>query len=417
MLPSNVSLKKTIGDGFVGITFDNEKLTIHYPESYALDSESDSIRQDLYALIRSLRLSKSLEKNTINSTGKYANGCDLPWDSFRWLIKDYCNNGLIDSTSKIYRWNQAGKINWKRTYSKPPLLSNKSLVYLDTVHETKIEVNTDVVMAHRIALKKSIDCLGWLYGIDSKFLGKVPYNKINKYVHAIKTELKHSFNDRRISLLNRILDVLRNGDAGRRSENFTYGVSSYHYVYERMIDSLFSTVSDNEKFNPYATWHLKYPQIDNIRASSLRPDTIMIIGRVAYIIDSKYYRFGVTANPEDLPDTSSIEKQITYAEHLETFFSDDIDRIYNIFIIPYDKYNNRFGLHNDLEYVGYSAGGWIVTPEGRESTYQHIYTMLIDFRSVLREWGERSNNRWKDKLMRIVLEIADDSIILDNCES
>lgn len=36
-----------------------------------------------------------------------------------------------------------------------------------------------------------------------------------------------------------------------------------------------------------------------------------------FVLDSKYYRYGETKNPNHLPDSSSVVKQIAYAQYIE----------------------------------------------------------------------------------------------------
>ena len=50
--------------------------------------------------------------------------------------------------------------------------------------------------------------------------------------------------------------------------------------------------------------------------SKLKPDSVMITNDHIYILDAKYYKYGQTKNPKDLPKSASINKQITYGEYV-----------------------------------------------------------------------------------------------------
>ena len=98
-----------------------------------------------------------------------------------------------------------------------------------------------------------------------------------------------------------------------------------------------------------------------------------------YIIDAKYYQYGYNLNPQSLPETTSIQKQITYAEEIEKNFKGKTDtiinNIYNIFILPYSS--NAY-----LDYIGYAFSSW---NDLEEKTYHKIYTFLVDLRSLVNE--------------------------------
>ena len=93
-----------------------------------------------------------------------------------------------------------------------------------------------------------------------------------------------------------MLKVLTGVDDSDRTREIVYGVDKYHYVYERMVDYLFSNVTDITKYNPNAQWYLKKNNFTPTDASSLRPDTIRLVPtaestagnkKVAYVLDAK----------------------------------------------------------------------------------------------------------------------------------
>ena len=58
-----------------------------------------------------------------------------------------------------------------------------------------------------------------------------------------------------------------------------------------------------------------------------------------YILDAKYYKYGATKNPFDLPESASINKQITYGEYIDAQadLKNPDSVIYNAFLMPFDK--------------------------------------------------------------------------------
>ena len=59
------------------------------------------------------------------------------------------------------------------------------------------------------------------------------------------------------------------------SREMVYGVDSYDYVFEKMVDSMFSNVGNVGDFYPKADWYLVLlPK--PVPSSSLRPDTVIV---------------------------------------------------------------------------------------------------------------------------------------------
>jgi hypothetical protein len=110
-----------------------------------------------------------------------------------------------------------------------------------------------------------------------------------------------------------------------------------------------------------------------------------------YILDAKFYRFGFTGDEGDLPETTSIQKQITYGDYIKqnvTKFK--VENIYNAFLVPYDKEKNKFGFDSieDIRYVGFAKSTW------KDNTHDHeyIHTFLIDLKHVVKTWNKLNHS-------------------------
>lgn len=136
-------------------------------------------------------------------------------------------------------------------------------------------------------------------------------------------------------------------------------------------------------------------------ASALRPDTILLKDDAAYILDSKFYRFGFTADEADLPETTSIQKQITYGDYLLELQEKKkigINRVYNAFIMPYDKFNNKLNLSQNIEYIGYAKTEW----KDNKEQHQFVYSFLVDLHHVVAIWNEYNHT---DDINTLISEI------------
>lgn len=344
-------------NSFVGLRIRNDEIHFYYPESYNLSDVSDkkSFRNDIINIIRTISLAKS--KTTTNNT--YNNGFTFSEQfaimSYLWIIRDYISNGYYRNSEKIYRTNEKGKINWKKTLETNPIVSNGNIIYNNVVFEVHNDCDDIITEAHKWCVFDSVRKIGWLFGINEKsvFVPQVPESVIKKYVRAIKTELMRTFDDVKKIRLRHMLKVIIGVDDSDRTKEIVYGVDKYHYVYERMVDYVFSNVSDITKYNPNAIWYLKKNNYKPSEASSLRPDTIRLQPikesvkneKFAYVLDAKYYRFGTTGKVSDLPTTTSIQKQITYGDNIICNLQqkENIQGVYNAFILPYNKNSNGFG--------------------------------------------------------------------------
>jgi len=85
------------------------------------------------------------------------------------------------------------------------------------------------------------------------------------------------------------------------------------------------------------------------------------------------------APPDDLPDASSINKQITYGEYLEKHKNINADSLFNAFVMPYNQADNPFGLRAVMENIGEATGDW----RHNQKYYERIQGILIDTRYLM----------------------------------
>ena len=105
----------------------------------------------------------------------------------------------------------------------------------------------------------------------------------------------------------------------------------------------------------------------------------MIDGDKCYILDAKYYKYGITGLLKDLPDGSSILKQIAYGDYVRE--KQMFGNIFNAFIMPFNKENHKFGTSKDiLINVGEATGDW---RGNSNEKYEHIQGIVMDTRFML----------------------------------
>ena len=378
-------------DSFVGIKIRNDRIDFYYPETYNFDDSSiENSRKDVLAILQSISIAKTHSDSKIKIESSFSNNEAIPLLSYLWIIRDYLINGFYVNREKVFKKNQKGKIDWKRTINGQPIISKGNVIYKDIVVSIKNDLDDLIVEIHKCCVKKSIDVLGWLFRIkNSSFIQtrKLSKELKNLYVDTLKKELNNTFEDFKKERLKNMLAIVEGLSEDENTKEIVYGVDSYAYIFEKMIDSIFGNTNPST-FYPHANWYLKLNGFIPFKSSDLRPDSILIKNTVAYILDSKFYRFGYTANKDDLPETTSIQKQITYGDFIKNNkLGKKIKKIRNAFILPYNKYDNKLGLSNTIEYIGYSKTDY----RKCEEDYEIIHAFLIDLKYVIETWNSKNH--------------------------
>ena len=391
-------------DSFVGLRIKGNDIHFFYPESYRFDEESLKVRMDIIDLLRTISIAKtsSIEPSRANNTTKVQGEYALM--SYIWVIRDFLANGFYINREKTYKVNESGRVDWKRTMGTQPIVSNRNIIYPNIIVSVKNEVDNLIVDIHKYCVKKSIDFIGWLFYLSSSFIETKPFNAgIKKlYVATIQKELDKTFEDDKRIRLKHLLNVVVGLDTNENNDEFVYGVDSYYYIFERMIDSIFGNVKNMADFNPKASWQLLQNNYQERNSRDLRPDTIIVRddGSV-FILDSKFYRFGFTGDESDLPETTSIQKQITYGEYISKYVTKvDVKEVYNAFLLPYDKERDKFRSEDNLQYIGFAKSKW----KDNKLGYELVHTFLIDLHHVVKTWSRLNHS---DDVERLVSEILE----------
>lgn len=401
---------------FVGIKIFNNKIEFHYPETYHLSDNDDGLRKDIIAILRTVSLAKIKTSDMSSYNTGHNNGYEFPIGAFLWIINDYLTYGRYENREKIYEHGFKGKVNWKRTMCSNPVVSNGNVIYTDIISEKKSQKDNLLTEIYFFCVQKAVDSIGWLYGITFDSDGIDYYRLFNgkKYLSAINTELSHTFDDhKKIRLQNMRNIIVGLDDNMINTREVIYGVDSYDYVYERMIDTMFSNVDNIREFYPNAEWDLVL-RTDPVKSTNLRPDTIIIRTdpdtgkKFVYIIDAKYYRYGTTFNSGDMPETTSIQKQITYGEYIKASKQGQYENVYSAFILPYSKETNihKDRFNHDFEFVGIGRARWFTEDETEEAANRRIAAILIDTKFLINNWVRKNEDNIDDLIRLIELHVG-----------
>lgn len=373
---------------FVGIKFEDNSVNLFVPQVFRQD---ENRKQDLLLILKSLAIAKSLEKESVK-TGEKVNNEVWPIDSYLWIIHDYLENGFYYNREKIYSKSNSGKIEWKKTLKQIPIYSDGNIIY-DKLITSKMTASNDIVaQTYKLCLKQSLERIGWIFNYNF-YVEIQQLFSVNEMINSIRKELNQTFDDIKKLRYNHLLKILNNSDGNNLISNaYSYGIENYYYVFETMIDKLFDGLKENEKkkYNPNGYWQLNNQKAK--KASELRPDTILKRNGATYILDAKMYQYGVTHDVKDLPETQSIQKQITYGDHAYHNHKLHDTKVRNAFILPYNKKLEIFIedpntlKYNDgnLAYFGQAYTDW--RDGDQQKDYEKVYAFGIDFNYLLRNY-------------------------------
>lgn len=371
-------------NAFVGVKFENNAVNLFVPQVFRQDENRN---QDILLFLKSLSIAKSLEKESVK-TGRKANNEVWPIDSYLWIIRDYLENGYYYNREKVYSQSNSGKIEWKKTLKQIPIYSDENIIY-DKLISSKMAASNDIIaQTYRLCLKQSLERIGWIFNYNFHVEIQQLFS-VNEMINSIRKELNQTFDDIKKLRYKHILKILNNNEGNNLMSNaYSYGIENYYYVFETMVDMLFDGIKESEKkkYNPNGYWQLLNQKEQ--KASELRPDTILKRNGATYILDAKMYQYGVTHDVRDLPETQSIQKQITYGDHAYHKLKDT--KVRNAFILPYNKELEIFVedtntlKYNDgnLAYFGQAYTDW--RDDDLQKDYEKVYAFGIDFNYLLR---------------------------------
>ncbi len=389
MLCDFCEISKSEYDDFVGLKFLNGKPKVFFPRGFSLSADEVQNRKDILRLLSTLQKFSDRNEGSANKTFDGVTNVSFPILSYQYIIKDFLLNGYYVEKEPLYKTDTRGKINWKKTVQNcKPIYNNGNVVYLDFFIKTnKTNENNLLTQVHKYCVRESFEKLGWLYLTNDVLPQKsnLKFNK-SKFISVLNDALNNTFNKKKRLLFTSMINII-NGISEDIDSNYNiaFGVNRFEYVWEKLIDYIFG--EDNKAiYFPHATWHI----IDkgNSESSSLKPDTIMLYDDKIYILDAKYYKYGMTGVAADLPGSPSIQKQITYGEYIDvnTSFPYQSNNIYNAFIMPFNKIEKD---NDNYKVVSVGTADWKEYGPSSEN-YKYVLGILLDTRYVLESYSKHN---------------------------
>lgn len=389
---------------FVGIKYMQDDVQVCFPLGYEIPKDDDECRKSIITLLRTISLSKNIINQEVKLNDQLQEDYAFPMSAYLWLIRDYFTNGIYQSKEKIIKRNSSGKLNWKRMMRETPLLSNGNFIYLEQYSEHNIAVDNIITEIHILCLNEALKRIGFLFGNFELKDSLMTFDNKDFLLNVLNNALSKTFEDHKQQLLINLRNVLLGLDINNSDQSINnYGVNGFHEVWETIVRFLFGN-QEISGYTPVATYEGAGIR-GNKKKHPLRLDALLLKDGVYYILDAKYYHFGLDMMWNSAPDTTDVEKQVVYGEYvdLKTGHKNDV---FNSFIIPYNKYNNpkieKF--NKNIEYVGYATVSWKRNHE-KAKPYYYVAVILVDCKFAIDNWTYNNVDSILDEIVKKVNEV------------
>lgn len=376
------------GDRFVGVKADTEDAVVYFPVGYQLPDDEMGIKRDILHLFQVLsEFTDVSDKVLAMKKFEAPQSVHFPINAYLEIINYYMENGYYMERDPLYKTSDRGNIDWARTIQRQPALlqANLTPVYTQyTVRESAPNENKEITRIHTHCVYESFDKLGWLF---------TPYKPpkpsgmldVKRFTSILMDKLGNTNDDKNKRLFKSMLDMLKYMDEKTTEKRFYFGTDYFEGVWEKLIDRVFG-IKNKQDYFPRTRWLLQHGKYKE--KYPLEPDSIMVIGDKIYVLDAKYYRYGVSGNPNHLPDSSSINKQITYGEYIYRQRHTPDENLFNAFLMPYNAADNLFGTNGAFSNIGMAVGDW----KNNVHNYEKIQGILIDTRYLMYHYTGNPKN-------------------------
>ena len=397
-------------DRFVGLkSIDingNQMVMVYFPCGYNLPSDEKGIRNDIINLFKILSDFSKGEDILLKVRSNVANeSVSFPMKAYLDIIQFYLEfKTFYAENETTYKTDTRGKTNWSKTIKNQiPSIQNGNLLYIKkTVRDTQPMKNQLITEIHRYCTHESFSKLGWLFGTTMipRNTDIIPKNSddksfIQKFILVINDQLKNAFEDKTKKLLSAMLNILNYKNTEDNINKYYFGTDRFEYVWQGMIDRLFGIHENKQEYFPKTKWEPRYLNDKNVNKRPLEPDSIMIYNDRFYVLDAKYYRYGLSGNVDHLPNSSDINKQITYGKYIYSYKNKDP---YNAFIMPFNRNNNPFNICEDMCNVAEASANW----ESKGHKFEKIQGILVDTRFLMYQYASNNKDKYKEKLSKTI---------------
>ncbi len=364
-------------DTFVGFLCEEGKFSIHFPLGFNISDNDKELRKDIIMLLNIIGIMTKKKESSLQKSSNNYTDTAFPLQAYLYVIRDFYERGYYKERETKYIVSKRGKIDWNRTIkTQDPYVQDNSVFYLDFVtKKNTINENEIISQIHEYCVFESFAKVGWL------FTSKLPKEprirfRYKLFYSVLRDKIASTYNDRNRKLFTEMLAIVDYKGSNNSDNEFKYGTYRFEYVWEALIDRVYG-IENKDQYFPKTSWIIKGKSYDN---ACLEPDTIMIYNGNVYVLDAKYYKFGATGRPSDLPESTSINKQITYGEYIaeqDKFkkLHGECFQVYNAFLMPYAALPDK-----NINNIGVAISSW----KSNQKSYEKILGILVDVKHLMK---------------------------------
>lgn len=393
------------GDRFVGVRADKNNAMVFFPMGYRLPDSEEDIREDILKLIEIISTFND-SKDSLLAMDKFVatQSVNFPVNAYMNIIRYFLEQSdYYKEREQIRKTADKGKIDFPASLRKNvKFFQEDGSPFFDryTVKGSSPNEKNLITQIHKYCVYEAFSTLGWLF---TPHLPADPHIALEpeRFLFALRKKLRVTHNDKDKLLFQAMIQMLEYLDSENDNKQYYFGTDRFEYVWEKLIDEVFG-IRGKEEFFPRTKWNLKFNT--NKDNHALEPDSIMMCDDKIYVLDAKYYRYGVTGEPRHLPESSSINKQITYGEYIDNCqaLKDKYGElpIYNAFLMPFNRSENPFHVSGDYFLnIGEATGEW----KNDAKLYERVQGIVIDIRFLMNNYTGSHKSKIR-KLAKVIDE-------------
>lgn len=369
-------------DIFVGLKCDGDDISIHFPLGFDISHDEKELRSDILLLLDTIRSTTSRKESEYVQGIKSYEQVSFPVQAYLEVIFDFYKRGYYKEIEVLYNVAKRGKINWNRTIkTQKAYIQDGNAYYLDFVTKNNSLQNDQMVtLIHEYCVYESFDKIGWLFTNSMPQKPRIKFN-YKMFKGILMDKIAATFNDNNKMLFRNLLAIIDYTGAGFSTRKFQYGTYRFEYVWESLVDKVYG-ISGKEEFFPKTYWNIDKNVVPN---ACLEPDTIMLCNNDVYVLDAKYYKYGATKRAVDLPESTSINKQITYGEYIDEQKSfrqkyGDNMMVYNAFLMPFNSKSDKWMTEDKVIRIGQAYGDW----KTNLKSYEKVQGIVVDIKYLMK---------------------------------
>lgn len=392
-------------DIFVGLKCDGDDISIHFPLGFDISHEEKELRSDILLLLDTIRSTTSRKESEYVQGIKSYEQVSFPVQAYLEVIFDFYKRGYYKEIEVLYNVAKRGKINWNRTIkTQKAYIQDGNAYYLDFVTKNNSLQNDQMItIIHEYCVYESFDKMGWLFTNSMPQKPRIKFN-YRMFKGILMDKIASTFNDNNKMLFRNLLAIIDYTGSGFSTKKFQYGTYRFEYIWESLVDKVYG-ISGKEEFFPKTYWNIDKNVVPN---ACLEPDTIMLCNNDVYVLDAKYYKYGATKRAVDLPESTSINKQITYGEYndeqkkFRQKYGDNM-KVYNAFLMPFNSKSDKWMTEDKVIRIGQAYGDW----KTNLKSYEKVQGIVVDIKFLMKLSSRQNEEEIRvlaDKIAKYVNE-------------